>query len=232
MPCAGADRFDQRLRQRRPVDGVCAPVGPAAVVVGEAVPRVPAPTSCTAVPSARAGRGSGGQRRDRAADEERRLRVEEVRILLAGVAPVGFSVTPLCSSIDLRAQEPGRDRRPRRRRAAAARTRCLSAIPFSASFTVCDSGLPPADSVSPSVTSTIRPRRARIISGATCFAVKMCETIACRARRRRARDRSSRTIPTGASSGPRRRRCRRAMSRRPCSRSMRATSASTSASIV
>jgi hypothetical protein len=51
----------------------------------------------------------------------------------------------------------------------------LSASPLSASFTVCVNGLPPADSVSPSVTSTISPRRARIITGATCFAVRMCD---------------------------------------------------------
>src|SRR5262249_58825546 len=47
----------------------------------------------------------------------------------------------------------------------------LSARPLIASLTVCVSGLPPADSVSPSLTSTIRPWRARIISGAACFEV-------------------------------------------------------------
>ena len=51
----------------------------------------------------------------------------------------------------------------------------FSARPLIASFTVCVSGFPPAERMSFSVTSTISPRRARIISGAACFAVMMCE---------------------------------------------------------
>ena len=55
----------------------------------------------------------------------------------------------------------------------------LSARPLIASLTVCVSGLPPANSVSFSLTSTMRPRPARIISGAACFEVMMCDKMHC-----------------------------------------------------
>src|SRR4030095_3928654 len=54
-----------------------------------------------------------------------------------------------------------------------------SASPFVADLTNHASGLPPPPRMSFSVTSTISPRRLRIMCGATCLAVTMCDTSAC-----------------------------------------------------
>src|SRR5947209_16351659 len=71
-----AEPVDPFRRQRREVDVVAPPIGTAAVVVGEAVvarqlPR--AEEQAGAAPDVRI----GGQRGDRASDEQRRLRYQE-----------------------------------------------------------------------------------------------------------------------------------------------------------
>src|SRR5262245_51514110 len=141
------------------------------------------------------------------------------------------SVTPWCCSIDSERRKPGV--------IATAVTPCplsseamLSASPLSANFTVQESGVPPAPKMSLSVTSAMRPPPCLIMMGAACFAVMMCDRIACL---KMASAFVTSTFQNDAhfdiiGSSPATLSAR--MSIRPCSFSTRANSASTSDSTV
>src|SRR5262245_240734 len=84
---ARAKQIDQCRREDGEVDLVAAPVGTAAVVVGQAVvaSKIPrAEEHAGSVPHVRVGRQCG----DRPSGEQRRLRLETVRIMFTGVARV------------------------------------------------------------------------------------------------------------------------------------------------
>src|SRR3954467_3641432 len=81
-----AEPVDPFRRQRREVDVMASPVRAPAVVVGEAVISRQLPRAEEQAGAAADVR-IGGQRGDRASDEQRRLRYQKVRILRPRVAP-------------------------------------------------------------------------------------------------------------------------------------------------
>src|SRR5215831_8638475 len=105
---ARAEQIDPRRREDGEIDLVTAPVGTAAVVVGASVlaSEFPRPEEHTGVV---AHVRVGCECSDRASDEERRLRLQEIRVLLPCVTPVVFGDAEVLQH-RFRTQETGRDR--------------------------------------------------------------------------------------------------------------------------
>ena len=147
----------QETDRRRDLAEQHTPVRVAAIVIREAVVARQFPRA-EDVPRALEDVRVGGERSHCPANKQRRFGFEELRVLLAGVAPVGLRDAEVLS-IDSDRRKPGV--------MDTAATRCVrsspairAAKPLSGLFTTSAIALPPPpNTVSPSVTSTMRPRR-------------------------------------------------------------------------
>src|SRR5262245_48601694 len=104
---AYSKRVHERRRQSRKVNRQLSPVWAPSVIVGKPIEAAAFP-GADQLARSRESVGIAGQGRDGAPDEQRRLRLEEIAVLLAGVAPIR-----LCHSESLqhrlRAKESWRD---------------------------------------------------------------------------------------------------------------------------